>query len=107
MENYLNSEEAKYERAKKRVRALSGFYKHLAVYIIVNAALIAIKYFNGENSNDFIQFNTFSTAFFWGIGLAFHAMGVFYNHVFFGRSWEDRKIRELMDKDKDKQQKWE
>jgi len=104
MENYQNSEEARYERAKKRVRAVSGFYKHLAVYIIVNAVLILIKYFK-DDDKDFYEFNTFSTAFFWGIGLAFHALGVFYNHVFFGRNWEDRKIRELMDKDK--QQKWE
>ena len=104
MENYLNSEEARYERAKKRVRALSGFYKHLAVYIIVNLFLIAIKYVKSD-AQDFYTFSTFSTAFYWGIGLAFHALGVFYNHVFFGRNWEDRKIRELMDKDK--QQKWE
>jgi hypothetical protein len=104
MENYQNSEEAKYERAKKRVRAVSGFYKHLAVYIIVNAVLILMKYFK-DDYKDFYEFSTFSTAFFWGIGLAFHALGVFYNHVFFGRNWEDRKIRELMDKDK--QQKWE
>ena len=103
MENYQNSEEAKYERAKKRVRAVSGFYKHLAVYIIVNTVLILIKYF--KEDKDFYEFNTFSTAFFWGIGLAFHALGVFYNHVFFGKNWEDRKIREIMEKDK--QQKWE
>lgn len=104
MENYQNSEEARYERAKKRVRAVSGFYKHLTVYIIVNICLLAIKYFNGEGKG-FDEFSTYSTPFFWGIGLAFHAMGVFYNHVFFGRNWEDRKIRELMEKDK--QQKWE
>ena len=104
MESYQNSEEARYERAKKRVRALSGFYKHLAVYIIVNVFLIMLKYFN-DDGKDFYEINTFSTAFFWGIGLAFHAIGVFYNHVFFGRNWEDRKIRELMEKDR--QQKWE
>lgn len=104
MENYQNSDEARYERAKKRVQALSGFYKHLAAYILVNTFLILIKYFRDEDSN-FYEFSTFSTAFFWGIGLAFHALSVFYNHVFFGRNWEDRKIRELMEKDK--RQKWE
>ena len=104
MEDYHNSEEARYERAKKRVRAVSGFYKHLTVYIIVNIFLLVIKYFNGQGKG-FNEFSTYSTAVFWGIGLAFHALGVFYNHVFFGRNWEDRKIRELMEKDK--QQKWE
>jgi hypothetical protein len=104
MENYNQSDEARYERAKKRIQAISGFYKHLAAYILVNAFLILIKIFNG-GTEDFFTFGTFSTAFYWGIGLAFHALGVFYNHVFFGRNWEERKIRELMDKDKHR--KWE
>lgn len=105
MENFENSEQVKYERAKKRVQAISGFYKHLAAYIIINVFLLVIKAANMDPGEKFLEFGTFSTAFFWGIGLAFHAFGVFYNQVFFGKNWEDRKIRELMEKDK--QQKWE
>ena len=104
MENYLNSEEAKYERAKKRVRAVSGFYKHLAAYVIINIFLLALKYFR-EGGAEFDEFQTYSTAFFWGIGLVFHALSVFSGYVFLGRDWEERKIRELMEKDK--REKWE
>ena len=105
MENFDSSEQVKYERAKKRVQAISGFYKHLTAYVVVNACLIAVKGFTMDAGEKFWAFGTFSTAFFWGIGLAFHAVGVFYNHVFFGRNWEERKIREIMEKDK--RQKWE
>lgn len=105
MENYTDAELAKYERAKKRVRSISGFYKHLAVYLIVNGFLIALKYFKLEPGEKFLEFSTFSTAVFWGIGLVFHGFSVFYNNVYFGREWEDRKIQELMEKDK--KQKWE
>ena len=105
MEKFENSEQLKYERARKRVQAVSGFYKHLAAYILINIFLIMIKAINLRASEKFLVFDTFKVAIFWGIGLAFHAFGVFYNHVFFGRNWEERKIRELMEKDK--KQKWE
>jgi hypothetical protein len=104
MENY-NTDQQKFERAQRRVRAISGFYRHLMAYILVNIFLIAIKYFTLDPGEQFFEFGTFSTAFFWGIGLAFHALGVFGNNVFFGKEWEERKIRELMERER--KQKWE
>ncbi|RZJ26382.1 MAG: 2TM domain-containing protein, partial [Flavobacterium sp.] len=94
-----------YERARKRVQAISGFYKHLAAYILVNLFLLVVKAVNLDEGEKFFVVDTFKTAIFWGIGLAFHALGVFYNQVFFGKNWEDRKIRELMEKEK--KHKWE
>ena len=105
MENTDLNEQIRYERAKKRVRALSGFYKHLTAYVLINAFLLALKYFNLDPGEDFWTFRTFSTAFFWGIGLTFHALGVFNNHVLFGREWEERKIRSLMGNKRT--EKWE
>ena len=32
-----------YERAKRRVKAVKGFYNHLIIYIAVNALLIIIN----------------------------------------------------------------
>lgn len=90
----------RYERARKRVKSLSGFYKHLGAYLVVNAFLLALRYFRLDPDESFWSFEVFATAFFWGIGLAFHAFGVFYNQVFFGPDWEERKIRKLMDRDK-------
>jgi len=100
MGNQDMNEQIRYERIKKRVRAVSGFYKHLTAYVLVNIFLIVLKYVRLETGETFWSFSTFSTAFFWGIGLAFHALGVFGNHVLFGKDWEERKIRALMDKEK-------
>lgn len=36
----------------------------------------------------------------WGIGLAFHALGAFNHSLLFGKNWEDRKIREFIEKEK-------
>lgn len=105
MENLSNLEQQKFERAKKRVKAVAGFYKHLMVYILVNLFLISMKYINLDPGEKFLEFSTFSTAFFWGIGLAFHALGVFGTNVFLGNDWEEKKIQELMNRDKGT--KWE
>jgi hypothetical protein len=105
MEDLNSIEQHRYERAQKRVKAVTGFYKHLIVYIIVNCFLIGIKYFSLDPGEEFLEFGTFSTAFFWGFGLVFHAVGVFWTNIFFGHDWEERKIREIMEKQQ--RQKWE
>lgn len=105
MENYNEPNRPEVERARKRVKAIAGFYRHFAVYVLVNLFLIAMQYFNLDPGERFLKFSTFSTAFFWGIGLAFHALSVFGPNIFLGHDWEERKIRELMDKNK--KNKWE
>ena len=91
-----------YLRAEKRLKAIKGFYWHAFWYLIINIFLIV---FIGIKSSHFWSFGTFSTAVFWGIGLGFHALGVFGKNLFFSKSWEDRKIKEYMEKDKNRRNK--
>lgn len=107
MENLTELENRKYERAQKRVKAIAGFYKHFMVYVLVNIAIIAVKYFSIDNEENFLDFSTFSTAFFWGIGIVFHAIGVFGPGMFLGQDWEEKKIKELMDKQQSSEKRWE
>ncbi|MEY8848871.1 2TM domain-containing protein [Psychroserpens sp. XS_ASV72] len=93
--------EEAYLRAQKKVKNLIGFYWHLASYVIINIFIICLIVFNGGR---FWSFGTFATAIFWGIGLLFHFLGVFGPDFMFGKNWEERKIREYMDKD---QKHWE
>ncbi len=103
MDNY--SEEERYIRAKERIKKLKGFYRHFAVYFIVNMFL-SIGKITGEISHGktfieaFWDFGTFALWFFWGIGIFFHAMGVFGPSIFFGKDWEQRKLKEFMNEDK-------
>jgi hypothetical protein len=78
-----------YEQARRRVDAKIGFFTHLGVYIVVNALLIII---NLQSSPEQLWF--YWPLLGWGIGIAFHALGVF---VFFsGSVLKDRLIsREL------------
>jgi hypothetical protein len=67
-----------YRRAKSRVEAKLGFYIHLAVYLVVNAFLVAV---NLTTSPQYLWFKW--PLMGWGIGVCFHALGVF---VFSGGS---------------------
>lgn len=96
MEKNYKKEDA-YLKAEKRLKELKGFYWHAFWYVVVNLFLIGTSVANGS---DITEFGTFSTAFFWGIGLGFHALGIFGKYNLFSKSWEQRKIQEYMDKDK-------
>jgi multisubunit Na+/H+ antiporter MnhB subunit len=105
MERLKTPEDLRLERITKKVKSIKGFYKHLTAYILVNLFLLALKYFQIENGERFLELSTFTTAFFWGIGLAFHAANVFGKNVFLGDDWEEKKIKEFMDKNQNT--KWE
>ena len=92
--------EEAYLRAKKKLEKLVGFYWHLAAYIVVNIFLIILIGMNRDDGESFWSFETFATAFFWGIGLVFHFLSVFGPGLLFGKNWEERKIKEFMDKDR-------
>ncbi len=95
-----NKNESKYIRAKERVDNLKKFYGNLTSYAIVITGLAIINYWsNGWSYMWFLW-----AAFGWGLGLFFHAMKTFKN-PFFGKNWEERKIKELMDKEQNRT-KW-
>ena len=85
-------EQARYEDAKKRVGKLKEFYQHLVAYLVINAFLIVLNRLTSPGHNWFIW-----PLLGWGLGLALHALTVFGR--FWGKSWEERKIKEIMDKD--------
>ncbi len=93
MENQQNNE--KYQRAKKKVRDLKDFYTHLITYAAVNVVLIIINLVTSPN-----QLWFYWVTIFWGIGLIFHAMSTFGTSKFQSKDWEEKKIKEEMDKDK-------
>lgn len=100
--------EDRYYFAKRRVKRLKGFYSHLWVYIAVNIFLIVINSSNLQVGDSYFKIENFYTAIFWGIGLLAHAISVFGFHSLFGRAWEEKKLKEFMDKEHQRQnQRWE
>ncbi|RTY92402.1 2TM domain-containing protein [Flavobacterium sp. GT3R68] len=95
METIKITDDTAYYRAKKRVEALKGFYGSLLSYCCVIPVLIFINY--RTSSFQWFWFPMFG----WGFGLIMHGFGVFG----YGRNWEERKIKEFMEKE-DKKQNW-
>ena len=63
---------------------------------------------NGETFNEaFFDFGTFAVWIFWGIGIFFHTMGMFGKNLIFGKEWEERKIKEYMQKDSQDYRRYE
>lgn len=91
-----------YKKAKARVRSLKGFYRHFTVYIVVNLFLIiADNVHMHEWDFHFVGYANWTVPIFWGIGLFFHFLSVFVFRGLFGSEWEERKIKELMNKNKE------
>lgn len=87
-------ENSAYYRAKKRVEQLKGFYGNLISYCCVIPVLIFI------NLTYMPQFHWFwFSAAGWGFGLMMHAFKVFG----YGTDWEERKIKEILAKEDNKQ----
>jgi hypothetical protein len=91
-----NLENSKYIRAVERVEKLKEFYQNLASYILVVPFLIFI---NLKFSSNFHWF--WFPMIGWGIGVVFHALDVYNYNPFLGHDWEERKIKEIMDKEKE------
>ncbi len=99
-----------YERARKRVDDLKGFYGHLTAYILVNSMLLLGRddfsfYVLGNSAfgnSDFlnwINWNVYGTPIIWGVFLVFHALSVFGRNPFLGKAWEERQIEKYMNEE--------
>lgn len=100
-----NLEEIRYQEAARKVKKIKGFYTHALVYVVVNIMIVIINIQNLGEGENYFHFHNFFTAFFWGIGLVAHGLSVFLPGMILGDNWEERKIRELMEKEKNN--KWE
>ncbi|MFC7348599.1 2TM domain-containing protein [Chryseobacterium zhengzhouense] len=98
MEN--NQQNIRYREAVKRVKKLKGFYIHLMVFCFVNIFIIIAKALSLDAGEKFWEWDLLKLPFFWGIGLLAHGLSVFLPSMILGSNWEEKKIKELMEKNK-------
>lgn len=96
METNYKKEE-KYYRAKEKVKGMKEFYSSLTAYCILIPFLFFIWYRFTPHTIQWFWF----PAFGWGIGLVFQYIKAFDKFPFMNKNWEEKKIKELMDKDTD------
>ena len=87
-------EEKEYLRAKKKVKDIKGFYAHLVVYLLNTPIIIAVNLIFSPSFHWF-----WFSVLGWGVAIGIHGLLVFSDR-FFGKEWEEKKIKELIDKNK-------
>lgn len=84
----------RYQKAKERVEAIKGFYGNLTAYCIVIPFLVWLNF----------RTTSFPWAIFpamgWGFGVLMHGMEAYGYNPLWGKRWEEKKIKELMDDEK-------
>jgi fatty acid desaturase len=96
----MEDQQQRYERARARVQAIRGFYIHATVFVVVNIGLLVINALTSGLAGGVWWF--YWPLIGWGIGLGLHAFTVFGfggGGGPLGRDWEERKTREMMDKE--------
>lgn len=86
-------EDKRYQKAKERVEEIKGFYGNLIAYCIVIPSLGVLNYFT--TNWPWVIF----PAVGWGFGVLAHGMEAFGYNPLWGKRWEERKLRELMEKE--------
>lgn len=95
METQFKAEENSYYKAQKKVEMIKEFYGNLSAYVLFNAGLLVL---NLLTTPEYLWFLWCAAG--WGIGVLIHAAKVFDWFPFFGSDWEQRKIREIIEKEK-------
>ena len=90
-----NQEFERYQRAQKQVAEIKGFYGHLLWFVVV---MFFFLFINLRYSPEYLWF--FWPMLGWGIGLLFHGLKTFNYTPFLGKDWEERKLKEFMDQEK-------
>ncbi len=102
MENFKPSEEYSYQKAKKKAKEIRGFYFNVGAYCVFIPVLIFI------NLTFVPQFHWFWFSMLgWGTGVLMHGMDVFDKNPFLGKNWEERKLKQLIEEEKQKQERFE
>ena len=99
---YGNKYDDRYLEAKKTVENIKGFYGNLTSFIVVNIFLLII---NLVYSPEHLWF--YWPLMWWGLGVVIHGLKVFNVFPVFAKDWQEKKIKELMDKEKSRDEKWQ
>lgn len=88
----------RYTAAKEQVGEIRGFYHHLLIYIVINAGIAYLNYYVDQWAFPWFLFPLGG----WGLGIIGHAIGTFNMNPFLSKDWEERKIKEIVEKENNK-----
>ncbi len=87
------TDDPRYIKAKREVAARKGFYIHALVYACVISGLIGLNMVLPKSG-----WWAHWPAIGWGLGLFLHGIAVFAPPRLFDQDWEERKIKERLER---------
>ena len=97
--NTIDQDDIRYKEAERRVKKIKNFYVFTFIYVAVNIFILLMNYRELKPHESIWQLKYFTLPIFWGIGVAVYALRVFVPGFIFGSNWEEKKIKELMEKE--------
>ena len=95
MENFSEQNELLYLEAKRKVKKRKAFFVHLAIFLMVIAIAVLITLTGAK-----VNMYDFFTLGIWGVFLLLQGLRTFLPDFFLGDQWEEKKILEIMNKNK-------
>lgn len=89
----MENNERAYNEAKKKVKKLKGFYQNLVLYVVVSVFMVGLNLYQNPK-----YLWSLWIVFSWGFALVMQAIGIFLPNIFFSKQWEERKIKEFLEK---------
>lgn len=96
----ISKDDIRYKEAEKQVKKIKKFYVFIFIYFAVNIFILFMNYTELKPGETIWRIKYFTLPFFWGIAVVIYAMRVFIPGFMLGSNWEEKKIKELMDKEK-------
>lgn len=102
----MDREQFDFRIARKKVIKLMSFYVHAFIYSIALVIFILKNYY--AVSLDFFPFThlNYIVMIIWSSLFVSSAVDILSYNKIFGKEWEERKMKNILDK-RQKQQKWE
>lgn len=95
----IDESDIRYKEAERKVKKIKNFYSFTFIYVAVNIFVLFLNYRELKPEQTIWSLKYFALPIFWGIGVFGYGMSVFLPGFVLGNNWEEKKIKELMDKE--------
>ena len=94
------------ELARERVHKLRRFYVHLFIYLVVLLIYISKTYFDAPFNFIPFRYINETVVWIWTFVIAVKSFKLFIKDQFLGANWEQNKIKEIIEKENNVNNKW-
>lgn len=107
MEKDRNSKDLMQEMAREKVQKIKNFYTHLFIFVIGVIVYFSKTYLGAPLNFWPIKFINSFFMWCWTFVITVQGIQLFLSQRMFGKNWEKQKIKEIIEKEKIKNQNWE